>query len=108
MPKMRITEVATLPTGCARFQDTVPELKNAFLAKVAEGKVVSLPNWSTVTSADGFTTTTTVSVWNDKADFETFKNWVLANYSTLRAEYYYEVFKNQDSKATVITTEQEE
>ena len=31
---MRITEVATLPEGCARFQDTVPELKNAFLVKV--------------------------------------------------------------------------
>ena len=93
---MRITEVATLPEGCARFQDTVPELKNAFLVKVAEGKVVSLPNWSTVTSAEGFTTTTTVSVWNDKADYETFKNWVIANYSTLKAEYYYEVFRFHD------------
>lgn len=105
---MRITEVATLPEGCARFQDTVPELKNAFLVKVAEGKVVSVPNWSTVTTAEGFTTTTTVSVWNNKADYEAFKNYVIANYSTLKAEYYYEVFKNQDSKASVITTEQEE
>lgn len=106
---MRITEVAKLPTGTARFQDTVPALKTAFLAKVSEGKVIAVPNWNTTVTEDGYTTITTVSVWNDSTDYQAFKNYVISNYGAARQEYYYSVSKGHEGKNVgAITTEQEE
>lgn len=109
MPKIRVTEVAKLPTGTARFQDTVPALKAAFLAKVSEGKVTSVPNWNTAATEDGYTTTTTVSIWNNSTDYEAFKNWVISNYGAARQEYYYSVCKGHEGKNVgAIVTEQQE
>jgi len=109
MPKIRVTEVAKLPTGTARFQDTVPALKAAFLAKVSEGKVTSVPNWNTAATEDGYTTTTTVSVWNNSTDYEAFKNWVISNYNLAKSEYYHSVCKGHEGKNVgAIVTEQQE
>ena len=109
MPKIRVTEVAKLPTGTARFQDTVPALKVAFLAKVSEGKVTGLPNWNTAVTEGGYTTITTVSIWNNSTDYQAFKNWVISNYGAARQEYYYSIGKGHEGKNVgAITTEQEE
>lgn len=97
MPRIQVVEIAKLPTGTARFQETVPALKNAYLAKVAEGKVTHLPQ-TIVNSGDGYTTTTTTSIWNNNADFQSFKNWVISNYGFLRSEYYYSVSKGHENK----------
>ena len=108
MPKMRVTEVAKLPTGTPRFQETVPALKAAYLAKVSEGKVTHVPNQDTVTTEAGYTTITTVSIWNDSTDYETFKNYVTSNYGAARQEYYYSVCKGHAAGVGAITTEQQE
>lgn len=108
MPKIRVTEVAKLPTGTARFQETAPALKAAFLSKVAEGKVAIIPNWNTTVTENGYTTTITECLWNNKDDYEQFKNWAISNYHLLKSEYYYSIFKDHNGKTSVITTEQEE
>jgi hypothetical protein len=109
MPKIRVTEVAKLPTGTARFQETVPALKAAYLAKVSEGKVTHVPNWNTAATEDGYTTTTTVSIWNNSTDYETFKNYVSSNYGAARQEYYYSIGKGHEGKNVgAIVTEQQE
>lgn len=109
MPKIRVTEVVKVPAGTARFQDTVPALKNAYLAKVSEGKVTSIPNYSTTITEDGYTTSTTISIWNNRADYEAFKNWGISNYGAAKSEYYFSVCKGHEGKNVgTVTTEQEE
>lgn len=108
MPKIRVKEIAKIPTGTPRFQDTVPALRNAFLAKKAEGKVTHLPQeW--VDHGDGFTTITTTSIWNNVNDYEAFKNWAIENYHHAKSEYYYAVRNLANGKGvTTAVTETEE
>jgi len=99
MPKIQVIETTKLPTGTARFQDTIPALKEAYLAKVTAGKVVHTPNYSSIVNhGDGYTTITTTSVWNNSSDLEEFKNFVHSNYSAARAEYYHSVCKGHEGK----------
>ena len=88
MPKIRVTEVVKMPTGTARFPDVTPAVKEALQVKIAEGKVVLSPT-QTVVNEDGYTTTTTVNVWNNRSDYESFKNWFAENYTLAKNEYYY-------------------
>lgn len=110
MPKIRVTEVTKLPTGTARFPDVTPSLKEAYLAKVAEGKVTHIPNYSsTVDHGDGYTTTTTTSIWNNRSDYEAFKSWVDSNYRCAKTEYYYSIQREHDTvKLSQVITETEE
>lgn len=100
MPKMRVTEINKLPTGTARFPDVTPALKEAYLAKVAEGKVTHLPQ-TVINHGDGYTTTTTVSVWNNKSDWETFKTWAETNFRLAKSEYYFAIHKEHHAITTL-------
>lgn len=88
MPKIRTVTTVTLPTGTPPFPETQPSLKNAFLAKVAEGKVIH-PSQSWVNHSYGWTTTTNTNIWNNRSDYEAFKNFFEINYRMLQDEYYH-------------------
>ena len=113
MPKIRVVEVCKLPEGVARFQSTVPELKSKTDEAIAAGKLIQVPNWNTTVTANGFTTTTTVQVWNNKDEYEAFTNEIKEKYSFLKAEYYHTVCKgyvngsgeNNTHQITTVTEE---
>lgn len=107
MPKIRVKEIIKIPTGTPRFQETVPALKNAFLAKVSEGKVTHLPQ-EIVDHGDGYSTITTTSIWNNQNDYNIFKNWVIENYHLAKSEYYYSIGVGHPGKVSQIITETEE
>ncbi|NDB57959.1 hypothetical protein EB001_05890 [bacterium] len=109
MPKYRVTEVIKLPIGTPRFQETIPALVTAYQTNVDAGKVTRVP--STWVDADGYRTTTTSSIWNRLDEYETFKTFVLDNYTCLQAEYYYSITSHPDhrdnnlTKTTTVTEE---
>jgi hypothetical protein len=108
MPKYRVTFVTKLPTGTPRFSDATPAVKEAYLAKVAEGKVIPQPG-SYVNHGDGYTTTTTINVWNNKSDYESFKSWFDSNYTFENTEYYYSIQREHDTvQLSQVTTATEE
>jgi len=90
MPKIRVVTVLSLPEGTPTFSDITPALKNAYLAKVAEGKVTHLPQ-SWVDNGNGWRTTTTTSIWNTRSDYEEFVNFFETNYRMLQDEYYHAI-----------------
>ena len=106
MPKIRVTEVVKLPTGTPRFPDVIPALKEALQVKIAEGKVTLLPQ--TWVNENGYTTTTTVNLWNNKSDYEAFRNWVVENYTLARTEYYYYAGMGHEGKTSYKVTVTEE
>lgn len=87
MPRLKVTEIVKLPTGTARFPEVTPALKTAYAAKVAEGKVTPVPQ-SIIDHGDGYTTTTTASIWINEAEYQAFRNYHDTNFKFARDEYY--------------------
>jgi hypothetical protein len=75
---------------------------------VSEGKVTHLPQ-EIVDHGDGYTTTTTTTIWNNQNDYNTFKDWAIANYHLLKSEYYYSIGIGHAGKGVAqVVTETEE
>jgi hypothetical protein len=88
MPKIRTVSTVTLPKGSPRFPDVTPALKEALQVKIAQGKATLLPQ-TVVDHSNGWTTTTTTNIWNNKSDYEAFKNFFESTYRMLQDEYYH-------------------